>query len=145
MTAQIIAAHLGLSVQPRDDLIDIDYGSWQGLSPEEAAKQDGDLYARWVERPHEVRFPQGESLQDVRHRLIAVIDKALAEPPEQAVILVSHVVVCRVFICVVLGLDDSHLWQIGQDVCAINSIGIRDGKLMLNSLNDTCHLRNISQ
>lgn len=142
MTAQPIGDRLGLAVQRLDGLIDIDYGAWQGLSTEEALKYDADLYERWLTSPQTVRFPGGEGLEDVRNRTGGVIDKILAEYPEQMVILVSHVVVCRIFICVVLGLDNSHFWQIGQDVCAINTVSTRDGKLVLNSLNDTCHLKN---
>lgn len=141
MTADPIAARLSLTIQPLDELIDIDYGTWQGLSAEESIAKDNDLYHRWLESPNEVRFPQGEGLQDIRERVTAAIDRVLTEHPEQTVILISHVVVCRVFICTVLGIDNSHFWQIGQDVNAINTISVREGKLKLNSLNDTCHLK----
>ena len=144
MTAEIIGSRLGLLVQPLDGLIDINYGKWQGLSPAEAAKQDADLYTRWLERPHEVVFPQGESLQDVRLRIEGVIAEMLDKHSDQTVSLVSHVVVCRVFICTVLGLDNSHFWQIGQDTGAINVIETRGAGLALTLLNDTCHLKNIS-
>ncbi len=144
MTAEPIAAGLGLSIQPSDDLIDIDYGKWQGLSTEEALERDADLYRQWIETPQNAGFPGGEGLQDVRDRVERIIGKVLTEHAGQTVILVSHVVVCRVFICAVLGLDNSHFWQIGQDVNAINTIGMREGKLVLNSLNDTCHLKGLS-
>ena len=144
MTAEPIAARLGLSIQPLNGLIDIDYGSWQGLSTEEAFEQDRNLYRQWIESPQNARFPQGEGLNDVRDRVESVISKVLTEHVGQTVIFISHVVVCRVFICAVLGLDNSHFWQIGQDVNAINTIGMREGKLMLNSLNDTCHLKGLN-
>ena len=143
MTAQPIARRLGLTVRPSDDLIDIDYGAWQGLSTEEALRNDADLYRCWIESPHEVRFPNGEGLQDVRDRVENLIGKVLAEHADQTVILVSHVVVCRLFICVVLGLDNSRFWQIAQDVNAINTVSTRDGMLVLNTLNDTCHLKGL--
>ncbi|MFO8100733.1 MAG: histidine phosphatase family protein [Dehalococcoidia bacterium] len=143
MTAEPIAARLGLTTQSMDGLIDIDYGRWQGLSTEQAMEQDADLYRQWIEAPQKANFPGGEGLQDVRGRVESVISRMLASHKEEKVILVSHVVVCRVFICAVLGLDNSHFWQIGQDVNAINTIGLRDGKPVLNSLNDTCHLKDL--
>lgn len=144
MTAEPIAAKLGLTIQSLEGLIDIDYGAWQGLSTEEALEQDANLYQQWIQTPQNAQFPDGEGLQDVRHRVETVIAKVLSEHAGQTVILVSHVVVCRVFICTVLGLDNSHFWQIGQDVNAINTIGLREEKLVLNSLNDTCHLKGLS-
>jgi len=144
MTAKPIADVLSLTIQPLEGLIDIDYGAWQGLSTEEALEQDTNLYQQWIRTPQNARFPDGEGLQDVRDRVETVINKVLSEHTGQTVILVSHVVVCRVFICTVLGLDNSHFWQIGQDVNAINTIGLREEKLVLNSLNDTCHLKGLS-
>ena len=141
MTAQVLSQRLDLPVKPLDSLIDLDFGSWQGLSPEEAAKQDIDLYNSWLERPHEVRFPGGESLEEVRARALDAIDFVSAEHRDQTVILVSHKVACKVFMCIALGLDNSHFWQVEQDVCAINIIDEREGALMVNLLNDTCHLK----
>ena len=143
MTAQVLASRLGLAVQPLDGLIDIDFGDWQGLSGKEAAAQDGYLYRQWLERPHEVRFPHGESLQDVRQRITAAIDSLVKNHGEQTVVLVSHNVVCRVLLCVVLGLDNSHFWQLGQDNSAVNVFEVSDGKTVLSLLNDTCHLKHL--
>lgn len=143
MTAQILASRLRLPVQPLDGLIDIDFGSWQGLSPKEASERDSDLYKKWLEHPREVRFPQGESLRDVRNRVTAVVADLMKEHSEQTVALVSHNVVCRVLICFVLGLDNSHYWQVAQDVGAINIFEVTDGKPVLSLLNDICHLKHL--
>lgn len=143
MTAQILASRLRLPVQPLDGLIDIDFGSWQGLSPKEASERDSDLYKKWLEHPREVHFSQGESLQDVHNRVTAVVADLMKEHSEQTVALVSHNVVCRVLICFVLGLDNSHYWQVAQDVGAINIFEVTDGKPVLSLLNDICHLKHL--
>ncbi len=143
MTAQSLASQVELAVQPLEGLIDIDFGDWQGLSPQEAAAQDRDLYKKWLERPQEVCFPHGESLQDVQHRITAAIDSLVKNHSEQTVVLVSHNVVCRVLLCVVLGVDNSHFWQLGQDVGAINVFEVSDGNPVLSLLNDTCHLKHL--
>jgi len=92
-TAEPIAKQLKLSVQPWEGLIDIDFGSWQGLSSEEATGQDSQLFQMWLERPHLVRFPKGESLEIVRQRVLAAVDELAAKHVDQTVILVSHTVV----------------------------------------------------
>jgi broad specificity phosphatase PhoE len=143
MTAQVVAEHLGLTVQTLPELIDIDFGDWEGLSAKEASEQDSDLFNRWTEHPHEVRFPQGESLQDVRDRVAAAVESLALKHDGQTVALISHKVVCQVLICLVLGLDDSHFWQVGQDVAAINVFAVSGDKAMLILLNDTCHLKHL--
>jgi broad specificity phosphatase PhoE len=143
-TAGIIAKQLNISVQPLEGLIDIDFGSWQGLSPEEAAKQDGQLYTIWLERPHLVHFPKGESLDIVRQRVLAAVDELAARHKDQTVILVSHKVVCQVLMCAMLGLDNSHFWQVRQDVNGINIFELRDNAPLVMLVNDTCHLKTLA-
>ena len=143
-TADAIAKRLSLSVQPHQGLIDIDFGSWQGLSPEEAAKQDGQLYRMWLDKPHLVCFPNGESLEIVRQRVLDAVNELATKQRDQTVVLVSHKVVCQVLMCAMLGLDNSHFWQVRQDVNAINIFELRDGIPLIISINDTCHLKSLS-
>jgi broad specificity phosphatase PhoE len=143
-TAGILARQLKLPVQPFEGLLDIDFGSWQGLSPEEASKQDSQLYKKWLEHPNEVRFPHGESLDIVRQRVVAGVEDVALKHEDQTVALVSHKVVCQVLMCAMIGLDNSHFWQVRQDVNAINIFELRDGSPLVMLVNDTCHLKNLA-
>lgn len=142
-TAGIIAKQLNLSAQPWEGLIDIDFGSFQGISTEEASKKDSRLFTMWLEQPHLVHFPEGESLDIVRQRVLAAVDGLASKHVDQTVILVSHTVVCRVLMCAMLGLDNSHFWQVRQDVNAINIFELRDGAPLVILVNDTCHLKSL--
>jgi broad specificity phosphatase PhoE len=142
-TADMLSKHLDMPAQVLNGLIDIDFGGWQGLSGEEAGQKDHELYQRWIESPHKVRFPDGESLQDVRQRVVTAVEEMAAKHRDQTVILVSHKVVCQVLLCAMLGLDNSHFWQVGQDVCAINSFEVIDGFSTVSLVNDTCHLKTL--
>ncbi len=140
-TAEILAKPFGLSVEPLESLIDINYGDWQGLSHQEVSERYGQLYSHWLERPHEVLFPGGESLWDIRDRATAAIEKVLTQHEGETVAVVSHQVVCKVLVCFLLGLDNSHFWQIQQDVCAISVFETKNERLTVTSINDTCHLQ----
>ena len=143
-TAEPISRELGVPVTPTEGLIDINYGDWQGLSPEEAAEKDSVMYGKWLDSPHEVHFPNGESLQIVRDRVVAAVHEIAPDYDRQTVVLVSHKVVCQVLICAMLGLDNSHFWQVRQDVCAINSFEVTDGSTAVSGVNDTCHLKDLA-
>ncbi|OGO59188.1 MAG: hypothetical protein A2025_01465 [Chloroflexi bacterium RBG_19FT_COMBO_47_15] len=143
-TAEILVRPFGLEVKLLPGIIDIDYGEWQGLSPEEAATKYGDLYSKWMESPHEVKFPGGESLAAVRERAASAMDGLIAQHPKETVVLVSHKVICQILILSLLDLDNSHFWQIAQDVCAINLFEVRGGVPSALSLNDTCHLKGLN-
>ena len=141
-TADIIARRQGLEAKPLPGIIDIDYGEWQGLSPEEAAAKDNTMYTAWINKPQTVKFPGGESLAEVRERADAAV-KEVIQLSEGTIALVSHKVVCHILVLNFLGLDNSHFWQIVQDVTAINLFEIRNGVPSALLINDTCHLKEL--
>lgn len=140
-TARPIAQQLSLPVQPLPAVIDINYGDWQGLSSAEVAKVYPDLYRRWLEKPHLVKFPNGESLRQVRLRGMATLKEVTARHEGRIVLLVAHQVVNKVLVCAMLGLDNSHFWRIRQDNGCINVFEHQDGIFAAVLVNDTCHLR----
>lgn len=142
-TAVELADRLKLRVQPLEGLIDIDYGKWQGLSLSEAAADDSNLYKMWLESPHLVTFPQGEDLEQVRQRVVSAVERLIPRHPGQAIVLVSHKVVCKVLRCALLGLDSSHFWRVQQDLGAINVLEADSGTFTMVKVNDTCHLEEL--
>ncbi len=142
-TAGIIAKRLNLEAQPLAGIIDIDFGEWQGLSAEEATSKDSSLFAMWRESPQMVKFPGGESLAELRHRAASAVDELVRQYPEGTIALVSHRVVCQILILHFLLLDNSHFWQIGQDVSAVNVFEVEGSHAYARLLNDTCHLRKL--
>ena len=80
-------------------------------------------------------------MEEVRQRSMAVLEEVVRSHSGKTVVLVSHRVVNKVIICGILGIDNSHFWQIGQDTTAINLIQYRDGRYILSLLNEACHLK----
>jgi broad specificity phosphatase PhoE len=145
-TAEAVARAHGLTAHPLPGLLDVDFGQWQGLSPDEVAQRSPDLFRAWAEAPHTVHFPGGESLDDVRQRILAGLDEVVARHRGQAVALVSHTVANRVLLCAILGLSNASFWRLGQDTCAVNVFDVEDdGAFTLLLLNDTCHLQGLAE
>jgi broad specificity phosphatase PhoE len=144
-TAEKIAESQHLKVQPLQGILDMSFGNWEGRPHQEIRENDGKTYRQWVETPHLVRLPGGESLDDVRVRAMAGMEEVIRNHPEKTLVLVTHRVVNKVLICGILGLDNSHFWQITQDTTAINLIQYRDGKYILALLNETCHLKPLKE
>jgi probable phosphoglycerate mutase len=128
-----------------EGIIDMSFGNWEGHAHQEIKKNDSETYRRWREEPHLVRLPGGESLDDVRVRSMAALEEVIRKHPGKALIIVSHRVVNKVLICGILGLDNSHFWQISQDPTAINLIQYRNGKYILSLMNETCHLKPLKE
>ncbi len=140
-TAEKVAEFHSLKVQPLQGIDDMSFGNWEGRPHHEIKEHDNETYRQWVETPHLVRLPGGESLEDVRVRAMSAMEEVIRNHPGKTLVFVSHRVVNKVLICGILGLDNSHFWQITQDTTAINLIQHRDGKYILSLMNETCHLK----
>lgn len=139
-TAQIIAEPLRLHAQAMDAMTDIDYGEWQGLTPDEARARwpkEADL---WYRRPDLVRIPGGDSLQDVLARVAHALRVVVDRHPEEAVVLVGHDSVNRVILLHALELPLSRYWLLAQMPCAINEMIATGDGFLVRSINDACHL-----
>ncbi len=139
-TAQAIATYCGLTPQSYPGLIDIDFGSWQGLTPAEVRQQWPDLLEAWFQAPHTVQIPNGENLQILRTRGLTAVNELAARHPDQTIVLIGHTAINRAILLAVLGLGNERFWRLHQDTCAINLIETANGDFTLISLNDTCHL-----
>jgi broad specificity phosphatase PhoE len=144
-TARGIAQVFNLKVQPLEGIIDMSFGKWEGLPLKEVQPRDGELYRQWREEPHLVTLPGGESLDEVRVRAMAALEGVIQYHKGMNIVLVSHRVVNKVIICGILGIDNSHFWQIGQDTAAVNLIQYKEGKYILSLLNETCHLKPLQE
>ena len=143
-TAEMIASYHKLDVEVAPGLIDFDYGEWQGMPHQEVKDKYKELYAEWIKNPHQAKMPAGESLTEVRKRAIGVVDSVIARY-EGAVVLVSHRVVNKVLICALLGLDNSHFWNIKQDTGGTTTFTYENGRFILTEHNNTSYLKSLQQ
>ncbi len=140
-TGEAIAGPHGLQVADLPGLTDLCYGDWEGVPLTEVKVKYADLYRQWEAAPHTVRFPQGETLDEVKHRAMAAVEEVVQRHPEQTVLLAAHRAVNKVLIAAFIGLDNSHFWRLGQDTTAINRFHRVNGVWHIMLVNDTCHLR----
>ena len=139
-TAETISGCHKLNIEIVPGLIDFDYGEWQGLPHQEVKARYRELYAEWLNSPDKVKMPSGESLSDVRKRAMGVVDSIIVRHKD-TVVLVSHRVVNKVLICALLGLDDSHFWNIKQDTGGITTFVYENGHFTLTEHNNTSYLK----
>jgi alpha-ribazole phosphatase len=139
-TAEILASYHNLQVNIAPGLTDFNFGKWQGLSHQEVKDSYPELYAKWINHPDQVKMPEGESLDDVKKRAMKVVTQVTTKH-EGSVVLVSHRVVNKVLICTLLGLDNSHFWNIKLDIGGITTFTYENQRFILTKHNDTSYLK----
>jgi probable phosphoglycerate mutase len=139
-TAAAIAQATGTPSKTCEDLNDIDYGAWQFKTLAQAKAQDAALFAAWFANPPLVRFPNGESLQDLAARTANALRIVLARHPNETIVLVGHDSVNRALLLELLELPLSAYWRLAQEPCCINEIDVNEGAVRVRSINETQHL-----
>ena len=142
-TGATIAGHFGLTGIVIDGLADIDYGAWQGLTPEEAARQWPTEVAVWRSRPHLVQIPGGESLAQAQARTTRALHEIIARHGSETIAVVGHESVNRILLLHALDLALSRYWHLGQEPCALNRLEFGDGEFTVRSINETQHLAGV--
>lgn len=139
-TGQAIAEEAGVERQSLDDLNDLHYGAWQGRTFDEIQAEAPGLFAVWRTAPHLLRFPDGDSLQDLVARAADALRFVLDRHPQQVVVMVGHDSVNRALLLQLLDQPLSAYWRLAQDPCAISEIDITDARARVLRVNETVHL-----
>lgn len=139
-TGAAIARACGIPSEPLDGPYDLHYGAWQSLTYDDARNKEPDLFAAWLATPHLVRFPDGESLQDVAARTAGALRFVLSRNAADTLVLVGHDSVNRVMLTQILDVPLSAYWRFAQSPCCINEIEVTCSSFQLRRMNDTAHL-----
>lgn len=87
----------GTPIRLEPDFREIDFGRWEGLTPEEIRERDPVAYEEWQSGGEGFAFPGGESRADFRTRVRRGLERLLAAPGRSA-LLVVHKGVIRVLV-----------------------------------------------
>ncbi len=122
-TAQIIAAQLGASIEVIEELREISFGDWDGLTNEEVRTRDHDAFAAW-QGSWEASPPSGESLAVFDERVRRARQIILDRHSGASVVVVAHVMPIRGLIMQALEAGTPAYWRTQISPCSISAIRI---------------------
>lgn len=139
-TAEAAAAALGMKVRIIDDLIETDFGLWDGKSFSEAHEQDPELHTKWL-TDSSVAPPGGESLQTVNRRVKKARESLQREYGAANVLVVSHVTPIKAIMRQALDAGPSFFQKAHLDLASLSIAEFyEDGPTCVRLFNDTSHL-----
>lgn len=141
-TASFVAERHGLVPRPLAELVEVDYGAWDGMLRADIRTRYPELYDAWQADPASVLPPGGESGYSVLARALPALHGIVAAHDGRRVAVVAHKAVNRLLLCDLLGTPPRlYRARIGQGPCALNRIEWHATGPMLTLLNDTSHVR----
>jgi probable phosphoglycerate mutase len=139
-TAVAAAKALGLDVSVDDDLIETDFGTWEGLTFGEAAERDPELHRRWL-RDTSVKPPDGESFDSVANRVRRAQRRIIAEHGGDTVLVVSHVTPIKTLLRLALDAGQGILYRLHLDLASLSIAEFYpDGVASVRLVNQTEYL-----
>ncbi len=139
-TAATAAKALGVDVVVDEDLIETDFGAWEGLTFVEAAERDPEHHRNWL-GDTSIAPPGGESFASVQHRVRRARDRIIADYGGGNVLVVSHVTPIKTMLQLALDASSSILYRIHLDLASLSIAEFYpDGKASVRLVNQTDYL-----
>jgi ribonuclease H / adenosylcobalamin/alpha-ribazole phosphatase len=141
-TAELIAAEQGnVKVTVLPELIECDFGDWEGLTFAEVRERWPDELDRWLDSTS-VAPPNGESFQTVAKRVRGALATLQSAYPSSTIVVVSHVSPIKLILRDALAAGDAFLHRLFLDAAGVSTMDIwPDGGIAVRSVNETAHLR----
>jgi alpha-ribazole phosphatase len=114
----------GRNIEPRviSEFREIHFGVWEGLTFSEIAERYPEELAARILDLENFRIPEGESLLQVRDRVMPRLKTLIGEHPGQSLALVAHAGVNRVILCDALSLPLENIFHLDQNYGGLNII-----------------------
>ena len=130
-TAEIVARELDVPVQVDEGWREVDFGAWEGLTFAQAGERFPAELADWLSSP-DAAPPGGEPVEAMVARVAAARDRALAQFPGQAVIVVTHSLPIRAVVRLSLDAPPHSMFRLQPAPASITELRIyADGTISM--------------
>jgi probable phosphoglycerate mutase len=133
-TAEIIAERLDLPIQYREDLLELDFGEWTGLTFD-AVRAD-ERWQVWSTCRSIATVPGGESMRQVQERTVRALFDLRQTHRDGTVLIVSHGDVIRAALLFALGMPLDFYSRIEVGLASTNTIHIDDSGIRVVAVNE---------
>ena len=136
--AAIVKHHPRLTVEAHPEIIEVEYGAWQGKAISELQRRK--MWGVVQEYPSRARFPDGETLRGVQARIVNAIEALAHDHPEQMIALVFHADLIKLALAHYLGMHLDIFQRIVISPASISTLHLGHSRPFIIGMNDIAHL-----
>ena len=133
-TAEILSARLEQPVGYREDLIELDFGEWTGLTFDQVRADP--RWVAWQSCRSIAAIPGGESMRQVQERVVGALFDLHRSHPEGGVAIVSHGDVIRAALLFALGMPLDLYARLEIGLASLSTIRIGDSGIRVPAVNE---------
>lgn len=140
-TAKPLCDAIGITPELREGLKEIDYGKWEGQTPETVSRDYHDDYIRWLADPAWYPPSEGEVAVAIASRALQVIEEIKHTYTTGNILIVSHKATIRIMLCSLLGIDVGRFrYRLGCPVGSVSIVEFGAHGPLLHALAERTHL-----
>lgn len=124
------------------ELREINYGVFEGVLLEDIKRNYAEILQQWWRDPQKARIPQGESLEELKERVLHCYHNIVESHKEtdDNILIVSHGGPLRIIFMDVLEFSLSQARSFRVDNTSLSIVEYKNSRPVLTLLNDICHL-----
>lgn len=129
-TTKIISEYIPSRIIKYKSLEEIDFGEWEGRKYSELLSQSYNSYHKWINDPVNNRPPGGESLDDLKKRVLGLIPEFeiyINDDKIWNIAISSHKGPLSILLLYFLKLDLSFFWNFRIDRGSVSKLNIHKG------------------
>lgn len=141
-TAKYIAGDKTTEIVIKEALKEMGFGCWEGMENEEVVKQYPEQKHNFWHKPHLYEPVDGESYEELIHRVGAVFDEISGNTLCETVLIVTHAAVIKAIYSIIKNSSLEDFWSepYMYDTC-LTILEIVDGEIKCMLEADTSHLK----
>ena len=134
-TAEIVGKHNSLDVTIDDRLIELDMGKFTGMAYDEIFNDHGNVFMKFYQGDLEIAHNGVETFDEVKKRVLGIVDHVLEKHPNQNVVLVTHMDPIKAMLSTVVDLSPTNLFELIIANASLNLFRENNHKFSISGLN----------
>ena len=134
-TAEIVGKHNSLDVTIDERLIELDMGKFTGMAYDEIFNDHGNVFMKFYQGDLEIAHNGVETFDEVKKRVLGIVDHVIENHPDQNVVLVTHMDPIKAMLSTIVDLSPTNLFELIIANASLNLFRENKRKFSISGLN----------
>ena len=143
-TARAIAARFNLPISFDAELMELNFGAYEGYSLQEIQREDSEFAATFGDVEHDRQWPEGERLSEFHGRVMHAFLRIAGEYPRHTIVVVSHGGVLGSLAAQLLGTHPNDWARFQIQNCSVIQVEFGLDGSTIHCLNEIGHLADVT-
>jgi broad specificity phosphatase PhoE len=142
--AYLAAARFNLPISFDAELMELNFGAYEGYSLQEIQSEDPEFAATFGDVDHDRQWPQGERLSEFHGRVMQAFLRIAGEYPRHTIVVVSHGGVLGSLAAQLLGTHPNDWARFQIQNCSVTKVEFGPDGSTIHCLNEVGHLADVT-